>query len=316
MDLWNLPEHVEIKEVGTRDGFQLEKKFIPTEEKVRIVNQLSRTGLKEIQVTSAVHPKAVPQLADAEEVMAEIDRVPGVSYSVLVPNLRGAQRALEMNADEWELMLSVTESHSIANANRNVDAVLEEHEKVVKLAQENGVEVRGSMATALGCPFEGRVPFEQVFRIAKSYYDMGVRRISIADTIGVADPKLVYDTISKLIRQFPDVKFNLHLHNTRQMGLANVLAGLQAGVRSFDASIGGLGGCPYAPGATGNIATEDTVHMLHLMGIKTNIQLDELLKVTRAVHQLVEHDLESSIYRAGVSYTIHEAPKSQQKLIK
>ncbi|MCU9612646.1 hydroxymethylglutaryl-CoA lyase [Caldibacillus lycopersici] len=314
MSAWNLPKAIEIKEVGTRDGFQLEKSIIPTDEKVRIINALSRTGIKEIQVTSAVHPKAVPQLADAEEVMAKIDRVPGVLYSVLVPNLRGANRALAMEADEWELMLSVTESHSIANSNRSVDAVLEEHTKVVDLAVANGVQVRGSMATTFGCPFEGRVPFERVQYVVQAYYDMGVRSISAADTIGVADPKLVFNTMSKLIHQFPDVQFNLHLHNTRQMGLANVIAGIQAGVRSFDSSIGGLGGCPYAPGATGNISTEDTVHMLHLMGIETTIDLAKVLDVTKEVHQLVHHDLESSIYRAGVSYQIHEAPKTQEKV--
>jgi hydroxymethylglutaryl-CoA lyase len=258
-----------------------------------------------------VHPKAVPQLADAEEVMALIERVPGVRYTVLVPNLRGAERAVPMNADGWELMLSVTDSHSRSNANRSTDEALKGMEPVVALARENGVEVTGSMATALGCPFEGRVPFERVLYVAEAYRAMGVSHVSVADTVGVADPRLVFETISGLRERLPDVRFGLHLHNTRGMALANVLAALQAGVTEFDSSVGGLGGCPFAPGATGNVSTEDLVHMLALMGVRSGVDLDAMLAVAREVRKVVGHPLESAVARAGKASDLHEPPRAQ-----
>jgi hydroxymethylglutaryl-CoA lyase len=306
-----LPAAVEVNEVGPRDGFQAEEEFIPTGRKVEVVDALSRTGVAAIQVTSVVHPKAVPQLADAEAVMARIERAPGVRYTVLVPNLHGAERAVPMNADGWELMLSVTDSHSRSNANRSTDEALKGMEPVVALARENGVEVTGSLATALGCPFEGRVPFERVLYVAEAYRAMKVMRISVADTVGVADPRLVFETMSRLKERLPDVRLGLHLHNTRGMALANVLAALQAGVTQFDSSGGGLGGCPFAPGATGNISTEDLVHMLDLMGVRSGVDLDSMLAVAREVSEVVRHPLESAVARAGKASDLHEAPQTQ-----
>jgi len=306
-----LPGAVEINEVGPRDGFQAEDEFIPTECKVEIIDALSRTGVAAIQVTSVVHPKAVPQLADAEDVMARIERAPGVRYTVLVPNLRGAERAVPMGADGWELMLSVTDSHSRSNANRNTDEALRGMEPVVALARENGVEVTGSMATALGCPFEGKVPFERVLYVAEAYREMGVRHLGVADTVGVADPRLVFETMSGLKERLPGITLGLHLHNTRGMALANVLAALQAGVTEFDSSVGGLGGCPFAPGATGNISTEDLVHMLDLMGVGSGVDLDSMLAVAREVKEVVGHPLESAVARAGKAEDLHEAPQAQ-----
>jgi hydroxymethylglutaryl-CoA lyase len=312
MNSWtDLPGAVEVNEVGPRDGFQAEDEFIPTQRKVEIIDTLSRTGVASIQATSVVHPKAVPQLADAEEVMARIERVPGVRYTVLVPNLRGAERAVPMRADGWELMLSVTDSHSRSNANRSTDEALKGMEPVVALARENGVEVTGSMATALGCPFEGKVPFERVLYVAEAYRAMGVRRVSVADTVGVADPRLVLETMSGLKERSPDVEFGLHLHNTRGMALANVLAALRAGVTAFDSSVGGLGGCPFAPGATGNVSTEDLVHMLQLMGVRSGVDLDAMLAVAREVRDVVGHPLESAVARAGKASDLHEAPRAQ-----
>jgi hydroxymethylglutaryl-CoA lyase len=312
MDSWvELPGVVEVNEVGPRDGFQAEEDFIPTERKVEVIDALSRTGVASIQVTSVVHPKAVPQLADAEEVMARIERVPGVRYTVLVPNLRGAERAVPMGADGWELMLSVTDSHSRSNANRGTDQALKGMEPVVALARESGVEVTGSMATALGCPFEGKVPFERVLHVAEAYRAMGVRRLSVADTVGVADPRLVFETMAGLRERMPDAELGLHLHNTRGMALANVLAALQAGVTEFDSSVGGLGGCPFAPGATGNVSTEDLVHMLDLMGIRSGVDLDSMLAVAYKVKQVVGHPLESAVARAGKASDLHEAPRAQ-----
>jgi hydroxymethylglutaryl-CoA lyase len=312
MVFWaELPGVVEVNEVGPRDGFQAEDDFIPTGRKVEIVDALSRTGVAAIQVTSVVHPKAVPQLADAEEVMARIERAPGVRYTVLVPNLRGAERAVPMNADRWELMLSVTDSHSRSNANRSTDEALKGMGPVVALARENGVEVTGSMATALGCPFEGKVPFERVLYVAEAYRAMQVRHISVADTVGVANPRLVFETMSELKERLPDVRLGLHLHNTRGMALANVLAALQAGVTEFDSAIGGLGGCPFAPGATGNVSTEDLVHMLDLMGVSSSVDLDAVLAVAREVREVVRHPLESAVARAGKASDLHEAPQTQ-----
>jgi hydroxymethylglutaryl-CoA lyase len=313
MDFWTeqLPGAVEINEVGPRDGFQAEDEFIPTECKVEIIDALSRTGVAAIQVTSVVHPKAVPQLVDAEDVMARIERAPGVRYTVLVPNLRGAERAVPMGADGWELMLSVTDSHSRSNANRNTDEALRGMEPVVALARENGVEVTGSMATALGCPFEGKVPFERVLYVAEAYRAMGVRQLGVADTVGVADPRLVFETMSGLKERLPGITLGLHLHNTRGMALANVLAALQAGVTEFDSSVGGLGGCPFAPGATGNISTEDLVHMLDLMGVGSGVDLDSMLAVAREVKEVVGHPLESAVARAGKAEDLHEAPQAQ-----
>lgn len=313
---WEFNDFIKIKDVGPRDGLQMEKTFIPTEEKINLINAISKTGVKSIQVTSAVHPKAVPQLKDAEIVMNNIVREPGVSYSVLVPNERGAERAVSMNADEWELMHSVTDSHSLANANKKVNESLKEHEKVIKIAKENHITVQGGMATALGCPFEGKVPFEKILYTAEAYYSMGIRHMGVADTIGVADPKLVYITMKKLLNQFPDVEFSLHLHNTRGMAIANILAGIDAGVRYFDTSIGGLGGCPYAPGATGNLSTEDLVHMLDLMNIPCGVDLKQLLSISKNVEKLVGHTLESAIFRAGPSHQTHAAPTTQEKIIK
>jgi hydroxymethylglutaryl-CoA lyase len=307
-----LPGTVEVNEVGPRDGFQAEETFIPTKRKVEIIDALSRTGVARVQVTSVVHPKAVPQLTDAEEVMGRIERVPGVRYTVLVPNLRGAERTVQMGADGWELMLSVTDSHSRSNANRSTEEALEGMEPVVALARQNGVEeVTGAMATALGCPFEGKVPFERVLYVAEAYRAMGVRHVSVADTVGVADPRLVFETMAGLKEKLPDVGFALHLHNTRGMALANVLAALQAGVTEFDSSVGGLGGCPFAPGATGNVSTEDLVHMLDLMGVRSGVDLDAVLDVAREVKEVVGHPLESAVARAGKADALHEAPQEQ-----
>jgi hydroxymethylglutaryl-CoA lyase len=306
-----LPGAVEVNEVGPRDGFQAEDEFIPTGRKVEIIDALSRTGVAAIQVTSVVHPKAVPQLVDAEEVMARIERVPDVRYTVLVPNLRGAERAVPMNADGWELMLSVTHSHSRSNANRSTEEALKGMEPVVALAREGGVEVTGSMATALGCPFEGKVPFERVLYVAEAYRAMGVSHISVADTVGVADPRLVFETMSGLKESLPDVALGLHLHNTRGMALANVVAALHAEVTEFDSALGGLGGCPFAPGASGNVSTEDLVHMLDLMGIRSGVDLDAVLAVSREVKKIAGHPLESAVARAGKSSDLHEAPRAQ-----
>ena len=307
-----LPAHVRVNEVGPRDGLQLEKREISTDAKIALVDALSRTGVERIQVTSFVRPDAVPQLADADAVMAGIERVPGVAYTCLVPNLRGAQRALPLGADGWDLMLSCTESHSVANSNKPTREVIAALEPVVELGGEHGIELTAGVATSLGCPFEGRVPYQRVLEVMGMVRELGVRRMALCDTVGVADPGLVHDTCSRLRRDLPDVTFGLHLHDTRSLALPNVLAGLAAGVTEFDATVGGLGGCPFAPGASGNVATEDLVHMLTLLGISTGIDLDAVLRIAREqVAGLVDHPLESSLARSGPSWTVHTPPRRQ-----
>ena len=306
------PEAVTVCEVGPRDGFQMEHTFIPTEVKVRLINALSRTGLREIQATSFVHPKAIPQLRDAEEIMARIDRAPGVVYTALVPNERGAERAVAARVDRIDIVVSASDSHSLSNANMTTDEAMARAGRVAALGREAGTDVIIGFATALGCPFEGFLPYARVEAlVARAVEECGLARVGIADTVGMANPALVRTTMEALRRRFPAAGFSLHLHNTRGMGLANLLAGCDAGIAHFDASVAGLGGCPYAPGATGNIATEDAVHMLEEMGIATRIRLDALLEVARQVQEAVGH-AESAVLRAGTSRMLLGARREGQ----
>ncbi len=309
-----LPTSVKIVEVGPRDGFQAERQWIPTEQKIEIVNALSRSGLKDIQVTSFVHPKAVPQLADAEEVTARIEKVPTVEYRVLVPNMKGLQRALAFKPKRANFMMSVTESHNRSNANCSIDESLRGFEPMAALAMENGIAPVGGMACTFGCPFEGEVPIQQIERIARRYLEMGITEMGLSDTIGVANPRQVYNVAAHMLDKFPQVQWNLHLHNTRDMALANIVAAMQAGMTSFESSIGGLGGCPYAPGATGNVATEDLVNMLTEMGIETGVDLDALIALARRVQEVIPHRLDSCMVRAGKRTELKPAPKEQEKV--
>ncbi len=309
-----LPSRVTVADGGPRDGFQAEREWIPTETKIEVVNALSRSGLKDIQVTSFVHPKAVPQLADAEQVMGAIERLPGTDYRVLVPNMRGLQRALPTKPHRVNFMMSVTESHNRSNANSSVEESLRAFEPMAQLALESGVSPIGGMACTFGCPFEGEVPVAQIERIAARSVEMGITELGLSDTIGVANPRQVYDVSARMLDRFPQVKWNLHLHNTRDMALANVVAGMQAGITDFESSIGGLGGCPYAPGATGNVATEDLVNMLHEMGIETGVDLDALIALAKRLQDVVPHRLDSSMVRAGKRTDLKPAPKEQQKI--
>lgn len=309
-----LPDRVHIMEVGPRDGFQIEPEFIPTNTKVEIIDALSRTGVPEIQATSFVHPRATPQMADAEEVMKLIARVPGVVYQVLVPNLKGLQRAIPAKPDRVECFVSVSESHNRANSNRSIEDSMRELDQIVATARAAGLDVQGGLPTAFGCPFEGDVPVEQLDRVVKRFMAAGVRAFTLGDTTGMANPRQVYDVCAHLLDTHPGTRWTLHPHNTRDMALAGVLAAMQAGVTRFDASIGGMGGCPYAPGATGNVATEDLVNMLHEMGIETGINLDALIAVAKRLQEIIPHPLESHMIRAGKRTDLHEAPAAQEKL--
>jgi hydroxymethylglutaryl-CoA lyase len=309
-----LPKKVTIVEMGPRDGFQNEKQFIPTEKKVQIINALSRAGLKNIQVTSFVHPKAVPQLADAEEVMSRIERLPGASYRILAPNLKGVQRALAFRPDKINLMMSVSESHNRANGNRSIEESLGDFEKVVPLIREAGSEPTGGMACTFGCPFEGKISIQQIERVVDRYIAMGIKTVGLSDTIGSANPQMVYEVCSRMKDRYPDIQWTMHFHNTRDLALANILTAMEAGMTVFDAAVGGLGGCPYAPNASGNISTEDLVNMMDEMGIETGVDLDALLVVSKMLREVIPHSLDSAILKAGKPWVLKKAPEKQVKV--
>src|SRR5881296_4656523 len=294
-----LPERVTMCEVGTRDGFQIEPDFIPTEQKVEVVNLLSAAGLPRIEVTSFVHPKAVPQLRDAEEVMARITRRPGTRYAALVPNEKGAVRAIEAGVDAIHTVLSASESHNLANVNMTIAESLDRLGAVLQVAARAKLAVGCGISTSFGCPFEGDVPLSQLERIVGRLVDMGARAIALADTTGMANPLQVGRVLERLIPRFPGIEWTLHTHDTRAMAIPNILAAMEHGVTNFDASIGGLGGCPFAPGASGNVCTEDLVHCLWAMDVETGIDLDALIGVSKRVQEIVGRSLPGQIVKAG-----------------
>lgn len=302
-----------VNDVAVRDGFQIEPRFIPTHVKVEVVNQLSRTGLHKIEVTSFVSPKAVPALSDAREVLARIDRVPGVTYVALVPNLRGVRDAADCarKADEVNAVVSASETHNRANINRTHEQSLAELPSMVRAAHDAGMKITMSLSTTFGCPFEGRVHEDVVLEFVERFREHGFDGISLADTTGMANPRQVRDLTGRVLERFPppdETYYTLHFHNTRGMGLANVVAGIEAGVRSFDGSVSGLGGCPFAPGATGNICTEDMVNMLEDMGYDTRVDLAKLLAVARRIPAIVEHETPGQVMKAGQTLELHEVP--------
>lgn len=297
-----------VHEVVTRDGFQIEPRFVPTEQKIALVDALSQTGLAKIEVTSFVSPKAVPNLGDAEAVSAGIARDPAVRYVALIANARGAERALAARLDEVNLVVSVSETHNRSNVRRSTDASFEGFREIMGWLRGTGVNATGALATAFGCPFEGEVPAERVIALAERYAGLGVSGVTLADTTGMANPRQVMALAARVRERLPGLEVALHFHNTRGMGLANVLAGLQAGVDRYEGSLGGLGGCPFAPGATGNICTEDLVHMLQAMGYETGVSLDRLLAAARRLREIVGHELPGQVVKAGKSTDLHPVP--------
>ncbi len=277
----DLPERVTVVEVGPRDGLQNESGVIATDDKVRFIDLLSAAGFAEIEATSFVSPKAIPQLADAGEVMACIQRRPGTRYSVLVPNERGMERALAAGVDEIAVFTGASEIFVQHNINTTIAGSIENFKPVVARAREAGLRVRSYISTVFGCPYEGHVAPEAVLKVTRQLLDLGVDELSYGDTIGVATPNQVTEMVARLADIVPLERVAMHFHDTRGTALANVLAALQAGVTIFDSSAGGLGGCPYAPGASGNVSTEDLLYMLHGMGIQTGIDLDAVVEASR-----------------------------------
>src|SRR5262249_47933135 len=279
-----LPKSVTICEVGTRDGFQIEPDWIPTERKIEVVDRLSATGMPRIEVTSFVSPKAVPALKDAAEVMAGIERRPGTRYSALVPNDKGAVRAVDAGVDDIHTVVSASESHNLANVNMTIAESLAKLEATAQVAHRAGKPVYSGISCTFGCPFEGDVPVAQLESVVRRLVDMGAAGIGLADTTGMANPAQVGRVLEHLVPRFPGVEWTLH---TRAMAIPNILAAMEMGVTNFDASIGGLGGCPFAPGASGNVCTEDLVHCLDAMGIETGVDLDALIATSKRVQEIV-----------------------------
>ena len=305
-----VPERVTICEVGTRDGFQIEPEFIPTERKIEVVDLLAEAGVPRIEVTSFVHPRAVPQLRDAEAVMAAIRRRPGTRYAALVPNDKGAARAVDAGVDIIHTVLSASESHNLANVNMTIAESIDRLRAVAEIAARAGVPLQCGISTSFGCPFEGEVPLDRLEGVVRRLVDLGARGIGLADTTGMANPRQVSQVLARLVPRFPGIEWTLHTHDTRAMAIANILAAMEHGVTTFDASIGGLGGCPFAPGASGNVCTEDLVHCLHAMGIATAIDLDRLIGVSRRVEQLIGRALPGQIIKAGPSTRRYPVPDS------
>ena len=295
-----------IQEVVTRDGFQAESSFIPSADKIALINRLSLAGYAKIEVTSFTSPKAIPMLADAEEVMSKIERVPGVEYTVLIPNLKGAERALRVGVDEFNLVMSVSETHNQSNLRMTRADSAKALGDVIRLAHDAKVAINVSLSTSFGCPMSGMTPISELMHWIDHFANEGVRGISICDTTGMANPQHVKEVCEQAQSKYPAMEWTLHFHNTRGMGLANALAAVEVGINRFDSSLGGLGGCPYAPGATGNVCTEELVHMFDLMGYNTNINLDLLLECSAQLRDLVGRALPSQLLLAGKVDRIYE----------
>jgi hydroxymethylglutaryl-CoA lyase len=298
---------VTVTEVGPRDGFQIEREFIPTTTKIALINELVDAGVPIIEFSSFVSPRAVPQLADAAEVLAGLDRSRGTRFAALVPNAKGAERAAAAGVDEIRVFVSASETQNQKKVNRRVAESLEGFEDVMRIANNAAIPVEGAIATAFGCPFEGEVPVEQVGMIAARFRDLGMTGVGLGDTTGMATPPLVVERCRYLKEHVPQLPVALHFHNTRGIGLVNVMAGLAEGVDIYEASFAGLGGCPFAAGATGNICTEDLVYLLHEMGIETGIDLDKLSAAARHAEEVIGRPLPGQVMKAGPRLRRHRA---------
>ena len=301
-----------MHDVSPRDGFQNEPVFIETADKIAFINALSHCGFAKIEATSFTSPKAIPALRDAEAVMHEIERVPGVEYTVLIPNVRGAERAFACGIDEANLVMSVSETHNRANLRMTREQSMAQLGQIIEVLQQHKpvkpVAVNVSLSTVFGCPIEGDIAESEVLRLIENFARQGVKRISLCDTTGMAFPSQVRRLCRKAKANYPELTFTLHFHNTRGLAQSNVLAAIDAGIDRFDAALGGIGGCPYAPGASGNACTEEVVHMLELEGFETGVDLHKLMQVSARLPALVQHDVPSQILKAGIRLTSHTAP--------
>lgn len=297
-----------VQEVAPRDGLQIEPTWVETDDKVALIDQLSSAGFSRIEAGSFVSPAAIPMLRDGEAVFSRIRRTPGVIYVALVPNRRGAQRAIESRADELNLVMSASQTHNRANMRMSCEKSLAGFADIVGLVRGTPITLNGTVATAFGCPFEGPIDEERVLHIVDSYLEMGMQGVTLADTTGMANPRQVARIVTRVLRLLPADGLTLHFHNTRGLGLTNVLAAYESGARRFDAALGGLGGCPFAPGASGNICTEDLVNLCEEIGIETGIDLEKLIGMSRALPDLLGHEVPGQVAKAGRNCDLHPEP--------
>lgn len=305
---------IEISEVGMRDGLQIERNFVPTERKIALIDALSKTGLTKIEITGFSHPKVIPQLADAEAVAAGIRRSPGVRYGAFVPNGRGADRAIAAGIDDLKCGVAVSDSFNRLNVRMTTEEGMKAIDDIAAAAKGTQSRLVGAIATAFGCPYEGPVSRERMHRMMAQLLGHGAPIIYLADTTGVANPDRIKRTVEDLQKVFPEAVLGLHLHNTRGIGIANALAGLDCGIRHFEGSIGGLGGCPFAPRAVGNICTEDFVHMVHEMGIGTGVDLDALIAVAQMAQDELGRPLPGMVMKSGKASDLHAMDAARVKV--
>lgn len=297
---------VTISEVGTRDGLQIEPEFVATVDKISLVDAFTRAGIPKIEVTGFAHPKVVPQLRDAAEVLAQIKRSPASRLAAYAPNVKGAERALAAGVDEIKAGYTTSETFNSLNVRMSTGDAVQAFRDIAELARGGPSQIVGVIGTAFGCPYEGAISADTVLGLIEPQVEGGARTIYFADTTGMANPQVIAEVCEKAMARWPEVTFGLHLHNTRGLGIANALAGLDVGVRDFESSIGGMGGCPYAPRAVGNICTEDFVHMLHEMGYQTGIDLDALIEAAQLAERIMGRVLPGMVMKAGKASELHD----------
>jgi hydroxymethylglutaryl-CoA lyase len=304
----NLADTVTIYEVGLRDGLQLESKILTVDEKIEIFSMLQKANVSEIEFGSFVHPKLVPQMANTASFYSHLMRYDEMQLVALVPNLKGLELAKQIGVKSVNYVFSASDTHNEQNVRQTTEQSLENLKYLTQFASDNDIILNVTVATSFGCPFEGTVPPQRIMNLIEKLLLHNINRITLADTTGMANPKQVYNLTKKVVNEWHNVKFGCHFHNTRGMGLTNILAGLEAGITIFDASLGGIGGCPFAPGATGNVCTEDVVHMLEEMGIDTSINLDDLIAASHRLKELLEHELPGQVAKAGKSSRLYPVP--------
>lgn len=307
-----LPESIVICEVGTRDGLQNEKGTVSADDKAALIDAMGKAGFRVIEVGSFVSPKAVPQMANTDEVFARIHKIPGVEYRALIANLRGVDRAIACGCKKVKLNVSASTAHNLANLNCTPEQSVNRFAACVARAKEAGIGISGSISMVFGSPWDKEIPISSVEKIVEAYLSVGVSEISLSDASGMAYPVQVKEICRHMKKAYPEVKWWLHFHNTRGLGIANIMAGMECGFTNFDTSFAGVGGCPFVPGAAGNVATEDVLHMCDESGIKTGIDLDQAIEISRQVVKILGHTTDSYILRAGKAKDlIREIPKRQ-----
>ena len=310
----NFSERLVVQEVSPRDGLQIEPTWVSTDDKVALIDGLSEAGFSRIEAGSFVSPKAIPALRDGEQVFQRMRRHPGTVYVALIPNLKGAERAIQAGADELNLVMSASQTHNLANMRMRCESSLAGFADIVAAVTGTGVLLNATIATAFGCPFEGRIDEDRVLAIVDQYLALGINAVTLADTTGMANPRQVALLLRRVLARVPASALTLHFHNTRGLGLANVLAAYEVGARRFDAALGGLGGCPFAPGASGNICTEDLVNLCEEIGIDTGIDLPHLIAMSRKLPALLGHEVPGQVAKAGRNCDLHPAPAGLEKI--